>query len=105
MNSGYASDVLTIHNPLLKVRPLSEATRESKHKAYRLSEFLQPPKPRTSYASCSGSSSCVRCLGFEGPGLKRTTKTREGKVTRSQRKEKKSCQTTCGHLGRESRLD
>ncbi|XP_067132997.1 R3H and coiled-coil domain-containing protein 1-like [Centruroides vittatus] len=41
-----AMDALTLKHPLLKVRPLSQGIRESKFKAKRCAEFLQPYRPR-----------------------------------------------------------
>lgn len=41
-----AKDALNLKHPLLKVRPLSQGIRESKFKAKRCAEFLQPYRPR-----------------------------------------------------------
>lgn len=45
-SSRVAADVLAYDHPLVKTRPLSEATPESRLKAKRSAEFLQPYRPR-----------------------------------------------------------
>jgi hypothetical protein len=41
-----AAEVLATHHPFVKTRPLHEATPESRMKARRAAEFLQPYRPR-----------------------------------------------------------
>ncbi|KAF4518276.1 hypothetical protein B566_EDAN005844 [Ephemera danica] len=45
-NSQIAAEMLALHHPLVQTRPLSQATAESRQKARRSSQFLQPYRPR-----------------------------------------------------------
>ncbi|XP_076313667.1 coiled-coil domain-containing protein R3HCC1L-like isoform X1 [Tachypleus tridentatus] len=85
-----ASDVLTIHNPLLKVRPLSEATRESKHKAYRLSEFLQPPKPRPATSAALARRLVSGALGLKVQVSREQQKLEKAKLQEAKEKKRKA---------------
>ncbi|XP_064630865.1 coiled-coil domain-containing protein R3HCC1L-like [Lineus longissimus] len=72
-----AKDALTLKHPLLKVRPISEATRQTKLKAKRCSEFMLPYKPRP-----ETNASCARRLVTGALGL-------NTRVSREQREQER----------------
>ncbi|XP_060069532.1 uncharacterized protein LOC132549603 isoform X2 [Ylistrum balloti] len=59
-----AQSALTLNHPLLKVRALSEAARQSKEKAKRCIEFLQPYKPRPETSALTARRLVTGALGL-----------------------------------------
>ncbi|XP_077293982.1 uncharacterized protein LOC143916659 [Arctopsyche grandis] len=45
-STAIAAEVLSVNHPMVKTRPLHEATHESRMKAKKCAEFLQPYRPR-----------------------------------------------------------
>ncbi|XP_069835019.1 coiled-coil domain-containing protein R3HCC1L isoform X1 [Dendropsophus ebraccatus] len=58
-----ARDALTSKNPLVKVRPLSQATRASKAKARACADFLQPAKDRPETSAVLARRLVISALG------------------------------------------
>ncbi|KAM5140892.1 coiled-coil domain-containing protein R3HCC1L [Mantella aurantiaca] len=58
-----ASDALSSKNPLLKVRPLSQATRASRAKARTSADFLQPAKDRPETSAVLARRLVISALG------------------------------------------
>ncbi|XP_063818370.1 coiled-coil domain-containing protein R3HCC1L isoform X5 [Pseudophryne corroboree] len=58
-----ARDALTSKNPLLKVRPLSQATRASRVKARTCADFLQPAKDRPQTSAVLARRLVISALG------------------------------------------
>lgn len=60
-----ASEALTISHELFKTQPLSQATKQSKLKVSRCSEFLQPVKERAQVNTAIAKRLVSRALGFQ----------------------------------------
>ncbi|XP_068113703.1 coiled-coil domain-containing protein R3HCC1L [Hyperolius riggenbachi] len=58
-----ARDALSSKNPLVKVRPLSQATRASRAKARTCAEFLQPAKERPETSAVLARRLVISALG------------------------------------------
>ncbi|XP_072279225.1 coiled-coil domain-containing protein R3HCC1L [Pyxicephalus adspersus] len=58
-----ARDALSFRNPLLKVRPLSQATRASRAKARSCADFLQPAKDRPETSAVLARRLVISALG------------------------------------------
>ncbi|XP_018415184.1 PREDICTED: coiled-coil domain-containing protein R3HCC1L-like [Nanorana parkeri] len=58
-----ARDALTFKNPMLKVRPLSQATRASRAKARACADFLQPAKDRPETSAVLARRLVISALG------------------------------------------
>ncbi|CAL1608614.1 unnamed protein product [Knipowitschia caucasica] len=65
-NEAAALEALSITHPLLKTRPLSQASKKSKGKALRRSEFLLPMKPRPRTDAAVAQRMVSRALGLTG---------------------------------------
>ncbi|XP_067857137.1 R3H and coiled-coil domain-containing protein 1-like [Heptranchias perlo] len=61
-----ASEALSISHSQLKSRPLSQATKQSKLKVARCSEFLQPVKERAQTNTVIAKRLVIRALGLQG---------------------------------------
>ncbi|XP_058869558.1 R3H and coiled-coil domain-containing protein 1, partial [Acipenser ruthenus] len=66
-----ASQALTIQHPLLKARCLSKATKQSKGKALRRAEFMQPVKLRPRTDTVVAKRMVTRALGLQKRGNRR----------------------------------
>ncbi|KAK1154200.1 hypothetical protein AOXY_G29005 [Acipenser oxyrinchus oxyrinchus] len=66
-----ATQALTIQHPLLKARCLSKATKQSKGKALRRAEFMQPVKLRPRTDSVVAKRMVTRALGLQKRGNRR----------------------------------
>ncbi|XP_078284903.1 uncharacterized protein LOC144610204 [Rhinoraja longicauda] len=64
-SSDAASEALTISHELFKTQPLSQATKQSKLKVSRCSEFLQPVKERAQVNTAIAKRLVSRALGFQ----------------------------------------
>jgi len=60
-----AAEVLSVHHPLLKVRPLSQATAESKSKAKKCPQTLRPYRPRPETCSAMAKRMVSSALGVK----------------------------------------
>ncbi|OCT71732.1 coiled-coil domain-containing protein R3HCC1L isoform X2 [Xenopus laevis] len=65
-----ARDALSSKNPMVKVRPLSQATRASKAKARACSEFLQPAKERPETSAVLARRLVIGALGVRSTQTK-----------------------------------
>uniref|UniRef100_A0A5S6KFH8 V-type proton ATPase subunit C 1 n=1 Tax=Xenopus tropicalis TaxID=8364 RepID=A0A5S6KFH8_XENTR len=65
-----ARDALSSKNPMVKVRPLSQATRASKAKARACSEFLQPAKERPETSAVLARRLVISALGVRSTQTK-----------------------------------
>ncbi|XP_013412988.1 protein NETWORKED 2D [Lingula anatina] len=59
-----AQDALCMTHPLFKTRPVSQATRQTKVKAKRCTEFLQPYKPRPETTAAAARRLVAGALGI-----------------------------------------
>jgi hypothetical protein len=59
-----AAQALNINNPLLKTRPVSQASEESKAMARRKIDYLRPYKPRPQTSSLVASKLIGASLGM-----------------------------------------
>ncbi|XP_071508304.1 uncharacterized protein [Diadema antillarum] len=60
-----AEDALSLQNPMMRTRPLSLATKQSKQKAKGVAEFLQPYKPRPETSSVAARRMVSSALGIK----------------------------------------
>ncbi|XP_042565337.1 R3H and coiled-coil domain-containing protein 1 [Clupea harengus] len=65
-----AAEALSITHPLLKTRPLAQASRKSKGKAVRRAEFIQPVKERPRTDTAVARRMVTRALGLQRGGLR-----------------------------------
>uniref|UniRef100_H3AV37 R3H domain and coiled-coil containing 1 n=1 Tax=Latimeria chalumnae TaxID=7897 RepID=H3AV37_LATCH len=70
-----ALDAVALKHPLLKVRPLSEGTRQSKLKASNLTELLLPTKKRPHADLTAAKRLVTRALGLQNKGSRMTSHT------------------------------
>ncbi|KAL5017164.1 hypothetical protein ScPMuIL_006753 [Solemya velum] len=84
-----ARDALETVNPLLKVRPLSEATRASKVKAKRCPEFLQPYKPRPETTASAARRLVSGALGLTTRITREQRETERRKLKEAKEKKKR----------------
>ncbi|KAL2099903.1 hypothetical protein ACEWY4_004297 [Coilia grayii] len=65
-----ATQALSMRHPLLKTRPLSQASKQSKGKAIRRAEFIQPVKERPRTDTAVARRMVTRALGLQRGGLR-----------------------------------
>lgn len=84
-----AQDALNIMHPLLKVCPLSQATPQSKAKARRCTEFLQPYKPRPETSAVAARRLVAGALGLQSkvPKEKRDKERQQLKEAKAKRRQ------------------
>ena len=88
-NATQAINSLKIDNALLKVRPLSMATSESKEKAKRMVNYLKPYKPRPQTTSFVASRLITSSLGIGNLVSKEKLKLEKSKLDTARDKKKK----------------
>ncbi|KAL3863384.1 hypothetical protein ACJMK2_005141 [Sinanodonta woodiana] len=74
-----AQSALSMIHPLLKVCPLSEASQQSKLKAKRCTEFLQPYKPRPESSAAVARRLVTGALGLGPPRISKEKRELERK--------------------------
>lgn len=74
-----AQDALSLQNPMFRTRPIELATRESKMKAKRCIEFLQPYKARPETTAAAARRLVSGALGL------RSRETREQRAAERQK--------------------
>ncbi|XP_077992331.1 coiled-coil domain-containing protein R3HCC1L-like [Glandiceps talaboti] len=87
-----ANDALDTKHPLLKTRPLMMATRESKMKARKSVEFLQPYRARPETTAMTARRLVIGALGISGisaPRAKRDEERRKLKEAKDKKREEK----------------
>ncbi|XP_040293031.1 coiled-coil domain-containing protein R3HCC1L isoform X2 [Bufo bufo] len=84
-----ARDALSSKNPLVKVRPLSQATRASRTKARTCSDFLQPAKDRPETSAVLARRLVISALGVRSTQSKaeREAERKKLKEARGERKQ------------------
>ncbi|GAB1604011.1 coiled-coil domain-containing protein R3HCC1L-like [Argonauta hians] len=88
-----AKDALTQNHPLLKVRPMSEASKKSKQKAKRCTEFLQPYKPRPETSAITARRMVTGALGLT-PQISKQKRDQERQQLKEAREKKRQDRLT-----------
>ncbi|XP_036364644.1 coiled-coil domain-containing protein R3HCC1L [Octopus sinensis] len=88
-----ANDALAQNHPLLKVRPMSEASKKSKQKAKRCTEFLQPYKPRPETSAITARRMVTGALGLT-PHISKQKRDQERQQLKEAREKKRQDRLT-----------
>ncbi|XP_045190721.2 dentin sialophosphoprotein-like isoform X2 [Mercenaria mercenaria] len=83
-----AKDALQLVHPLLKVCPLSQASKQSQNKAKRCTEFLQPYKPRPETSAMAARRLVAGALGI-ATGVSREKREMERKQLKEAKAKKR----------------
>ncbi|XP_074644039.1 uncharacterized protein LOC141900883 [Tubulanus polymorphus] len=83
-----AKDALEMNHPMLNVLPLSKATRQTKMKAKRCTEFLQPYKARPETTALTARRMVTGALGI-APKVSRELRDQERKKLKEAKEKKK----------------
>lgn len=99
-----AQDALNMVHPLLKVCPLSQASPQSRSKAKRCTEFLQPYKPRPETSAAAARRLVAGALGLQTrvPKEKRDKERQQLKEAKAKKRQDKQNRDDIweGRLGR-----
>ncbi|CAF0722765.1 unnamed protein product [Brachionus calyciflorus] len=85
-NAAEAEKALKLENPMLKLRPISQASLESKRMAKRKIEYLKPYKPRPQTSSFVASRLIGQSLGLSSMLSKDKLKSERDKIKQAKEK-------------------
>ncbi|XP_076467355.1 uncharacterized protein LOC143298347 isoform X2 [Babylonia areolata] len=88
-----ANDALKMIHPMMKVKPLSEASKQSRLKAKRSQEFLQPFKPRPQTSAVAARRLVAGALGLKS-NVPKEKRDEERKALKEAREKKRKDRKT-----------